>query len=598
MTKWRQTWILAGAALLLLVFILVHERPGSPATSVPRAPSLLPPGCNAAAINAVQVRRASRPLLGAERVGEAWKLNEPFSYPASGARVEAMLYLIQKAEVRALLSPADLAARGQKAADFGLEPPEAVVVLHYQTNRVEIHWGTNTPAGDQVYARVAGMPDVFVVGAEVAASLPRSVNEWREGSLFTLLPQSFDHLALSRASGGFLLACDTTNHLWRLARPPHRADPLKVGALINTLMDVRVLGFVTDNPNADLAGYGLLTPEMEVAFSQGTNVLQRVQFGRSPTNDATRVYARRSSHTNIVLVAKTILDTLSVPVADLRDRRLVVLPPQVDTLEVRAEEPFTLRRQTNGLWTTGDGVVADVPFMRFWLEHLSNLRAVEFVKDVVTDFSLYGLAVPARQYLFKTTVTNAAGPTNLVVAQLDFGTNGAGDVFARRADEDSVCSIKFIDYHRMPWAPWQLRDHQVWSFGTNDVARVIVRQAGLVRTLVRNERHEWFSGSDTAPLPNSWALEETLFRLGDLRAVSWAARGETNRAALGFGPGGHQITIELKGGDKPQALTLEFGGASPAGLAYAATMVEGQWWVFEFPWPLYPDVKRELGAVP
>ena len=44
----------------------------------------------------------------------------------------------------------------------------------------------------------------------------------------------------------------------------------------------------------------------------------------------------------------------------------------------------------------GEGLAADGPFVRGWLDHLNGLQVGEFVKDVVTDFSGYGLAPPAR----------------------------------------------------------------------------------------------------------------------------------------------------------------------------------------------------------
>ena len=593
MKNWRQTWVLAAVAAVFFAFIMLYERRIDPGRAAPSRAQRLLPGWPAPAVTAVQFQRNADLSLNlkASRTGEKWALTEPLSYPASGTVIEAVLRLVEKAEIRTRL-PLPEATNGQQTlASFGLEPPLATLTLWRETNQVELFLGTNTPAADQIYARVGRAPEICVVGQDLALSLPHTMNEWRDTVLFTTESRAFDHVVIARSSGEFLLERDPTNRVWRLARPAHRADPLKMTSLLGVLLEAHALQFVTDNSNADLEGYGLLTPELEVTLLLGTNLVERVQFGKSPTNDATRVYARRASHANVVLVARSLVETLATPVADLRDRRLVTLPPGIDTIEVRSEEPFTVRQQTNDSWTVGEGWVADALFVRSWLEHLNRLQ-VEFVKDVVTDFSSYGLALPSRQYLFKTTITNALGPTNLVMVQLDFGTNQNDRIFVRRADEDSVYSIRLLDYYRMPSASWQLRSHQVWTFTTNEVARVIVRQGGQTRQLIRNAKAEWTTGTDQPPQP-MWSLEETLFRLGDLRAVAWTARGETNRAAYGFTETGHVITLELKG-ERPRSLTLEFGGLSPAGMPYAAATVDGQWWIFEFPWPIYPDIKRDL----
>jgi hypothetical protein len=67
-----------------------------------------------------------------------------------------------------------------------------------------------------------------------------------------------------------------------------------------------------------------------------------------------------------------------------------------------------------------------------------------------------------------------------------------------------------------------------------------------------------------------------------LSAASWIARGEANRGRYGLTDKSLQITLELKSGDK---VAVEFGEPP-----YAAVMLAGELWIFEFPWPLYRDV--------
>ena len=85
-----------------------------------------------------------------------------------------------------------------------------------------------------------------------------------------------------------------------------------------------------------------------------------------------------------------------------------------------------------------------------------------------------------------------------------------------------------------------------------------------------------------------------MHRLGELRAAIWVAKGETNRTLYEFTENSNRITIELKTGDKPQVLALEFGGHSPTQLPYALAVVDGQTWIFEFPPTLYFEVLRDL----
>jgi hypothetical protein len=151
----------------------------------------------------------------------------------------------------------------------------------------------------------------------------------------------------------------------------------------------------------------------------------------------------------------------------------------------------------------------------------------------------------------------------------------------------------------MPAAAWQLRDHRIWNFTTNQVARVIIREGGKTRELLRQPNGEWTLGKGSVGEPNPFAVEETVFRLGNLFAVAWIARGEQAREKFGFSTNGYQLTIELKNGDKPQLLNVEFGTAkSPLQLPYAATVIDGQPWIFEFHPFLQADVQRYLSISP
>ncbi|HWN94438.1 MAG TPA: DUF4340 domain-containing protein, partial [Methylomirabilota bacterium] len=361
--------------------------------------------------------------------------------------------------------------------------------------------------------------------------------------------------------------------------------------LLNKIQTARALEFVTDEQPADLEPYGLQAPEFEVTLTSG-GAVQQIQLGRAPTNDPSRVYARLLAHSNIVLVPKSVVDVLATPYVELRERQLVAFAPElVDIIEVGSAEPFVARQGAGG-WLAGDAP-ADPVLIAQWLNTLSQLQVVGFVKDVVTDFDfmLYGLEPAQRQYTLRTVVTNAAGPTNILIARLGVGTNATSEgAFARRYDEDSAYAISAVDYSRLPWAAWQLRDHRVWSFTTNQLARITIIQNDNVREVLRQPNGEWIGVKGFERAVNPFALEELAFKLGALNVVAWIARGDDARAKFGFTTNSARLSIELHG-EKPQTLSLEFGGLSPLRLPYALTTVDGQPTVFEFPWQLYIDLQ-------
>jgi hypothetical protein len=301
--------------------------------------------------------------------------------------------------------------------------------------------------------------------------------------------------------------------------------------------------------------------------------------------------------TNVVLAPKDLMEALRVPFTDLRERRLLAFAPgAVSHIEARGGEGFVLQRQPDASWRVSEpqDLPADTTLLRELFSDLLSLEAVEFEKDVVTDFATYGLVAPLRQFLLKTTLTNASGATNVLVAQINFGTNGAGKLFAHRPDENSVYAVRETDYLRLPAAGWQLRERQLWNFSVTNVIRVTITQGGRTHQLVRTGADDWTFGPGSQGLIREVSLERTMARLGTLQAAAWVARGVEHRARYGFTNDGHQMAIELKTGDKTQTLTLEFGGQSKSLNPYAAVTLEGQAWIFEFPWVVYQDVLRDL----
>ena len=605
--RWKPTWILLAVAAVLFAFIFLFERRLPDANKPP--PRLL--SFNAGEVTNIQLRLTNQLILSAGRIkadSPFWNLSFPVSYPARQHAIQPLLQALSEVIPNAEISMQELKAGKRTIAEFGLDVPQATLTLQHHGQRVEILFGSKTPVGDGVYVQALNQSSIYIVSAEFVNALPRTYNDWRDLSL--LITSGFQMNRIEIRSPGRGFTVDTKRvaqkYDYVLTKPiVARADPAKVEVLLQKLMYAQVVKFITDSPRADLDAFGLQPPQAEILFLVGTNDLYSVQFalqfGTSPSNDPANVYTRRVTTTNIVLVPKTILEALQISHSDVRDLHLVNFPPNaVDAIEVAGDESFTVRRQTNGAWmiTEPKAESADTNAVREWLDLLSRLEGV-VEKDVVTDFTApYGLNPPARRYLLKSAVTNAAGAAaDQLLAELDLGQVQENKVFARRPDEATVYSLTRADVQRLPRAAWQLRSRRVWSFTTNQIHHVTVRHRGQTKTLQRNPNATWslVQGAGIVPTVNP-ALEEIMFRLGELRSNAWVDKGDTNRLRFGFAETSDRVTIELRNGEKPVVLVLEFGrpGLSPTQLPYALAEVDGQTWIFEFPPTLFFEVVRDL----
>ena len=255
--------------------------------------------------------------------------------------------------------------------------------------------GAKTSPGDQVFLQVVGTEGVYVVDAGFLNYLPGSADDWRDTALINLNGLAFDRLAVTNGTKMFELRRDGTNALWRMVYPLQaRANNPKAEQSLQTLQDVRVRQFVSDDPKADLEAFGLQPPELEVALGQGTNIVARLQFGKSPTNDTRLVYARRLGLNAIVAVRKDLLAPWYAQVNDFRDPFLVTWTAPVAVIDVRGQDSFSVQ-QTNDAWRVlPQDFPADAGLVKDLVSALRGLQIVEFTKDVAIapELPAYGLA--------------------------------------------------------------------------------------------------------------------------------------------------------------------------------------------------------------
>ena len=592
--NWKTTGLLLGFAGLLFAFIYLVERNLRPesAGAAGRLVSFSP-----LEVTNIVLRHTNQLVVRAERTGPRWNLAFPLAYPAQVLAIDRMLKGVQGLKSQTWISPQDLASAQRTIAEFGLDVPQATLVLQHGGRRTEVWFGSRTALGDQVYVQLFNAPGIYLVNAAVLDTLPRTANDWRDTALVNYADLSVSRIEVRAPGRGFEIKFSTDRPY--LTKPTRaRASFEQVQMFLNKILSAQVEQFVTDDPRAEPEPYGLQPPVAELVFGQDTNDLVVVQFGKSPPQAPTFVYARRLSQTNIVLVAKSVLDTVLTSYAQLRDRRLLEFPqaalPLIDTIDVGgAVEHFGLRRQTNGIWVVNEPqpVLADGSLVGEWLQQLSALQGT-VEKDVVTDLAPYGLDSPALRYLLKTTLTNAAGNvTNRLLAQLDVGFSNEGKIYARGVDE-AVYLLGPGDFDRLPSAPWQLRDRRVWTFATNQVTKVAFHYEGQVRELLRSPAGEWSFAPGSQGVFSSEALEKLMLQLGGLRAGRWIARGDDYRDRLGFTAKGQKLVIQTKVGEQARTATLEFGGRSSAQIPYALANVDGQIWVFEFPVALFYECAR------
>ena len=592
----KSTWVWITIAVVLGAAIFGVEKFSR--KPVPELVALVP-GLRADKVTSVQFTPAGQLEIRASRTNGTWRLAKPVSYPAQAASIEALIGALEKLAVSHTISGEEVRRRKNSDAEFGFDARTTLTLVTGEESR-QLRIGSRTAPGDQLYVQVVGSDGVAVVDAQLLKLLPATMDAWRDTGLVDLRGLIFDRIIVSNATAVIELQRDSTNLLWRLTRPiSARADNIRLAVSIQTLHGTRVKSFVSDDPKNDGESFGFQNAELELSLVSGTNILAGLQFGKSPTNDSSLVFARRTGFDAVVTVERQAIEAWLAAVNQFRDPHLVTLLTQPDEFEVRDKESFILQSTATNAWRIVDSdMPIDLESVRALILTLTTGRILQY-KDSITEADLpkYGLAKPVRQIVLRSKATNVAeGATNGVLAELSIGVVNEEtnvNVFVRRSDENSVYAIGIEDYARLAVSAWQLRQRAIWRFAAHEVARVTVQQGALKTALRHTGTNAWAFESGSQGVINVGAVEEAMHRFGLAEASEWVGRGEEDGAQFGFGGTNTNmiVSVELKNGTKHE---VEFGGKAANDYPYAKVMIGGKPWFFEFPIVVHEYIKFAL----
>ena len=583
-TNTTPIWFVLAAALAAGVWLAEkHFSPAPPTTA-----NLLA-GLRAADVTALEIIPAGERKISLVRTNKTWVMTEPFNFPAQAAAIESLLAGLEKISPTLRLTAEDMKAHPNVDAEFGFENPPFTLDVTTGKQSWHLRIGKKTAPGDGVYVRLIGGAGAFITDVNWLPLLPRAAAAWRDTSLIAA-NDSVDWIVITNGAKVIELRADPTNHLWRILRPlPARADSTVVATALQSLRSARTTRFVTDDLKADLSTYGLQPAELAVWLGRGTNVLAAIHLGKESAENPGQIFARREGWNSVVTAAKEALQPWRGGVNDFRDPHLLEVAGNVNAIEVRGENNFTLESHgTNGWQVVGETFPVDAANAQNFLRLLGSLQVSEYVKDVVTstDLQNFGLVTNTRSIA----VRFANGLTN----SLQFGLADTNKVFVKRGDEDFVYALAAADDGLLPAFGWKFRERQLWDFSATNVAQNTLHQAGKTRQILRNAAGRWALAPGSQGIVDTVGLEETAKLLGNVGAAVWVEKNFTDGERYGFGTNSLSVNFELKTG---VTNTVEFGTelqTQSGPTAFAAVTLDGERWAFVFPPVLYQLVPAYL----
>jgi hypothetical protein len=359
-----------------------------------------------------------------------WRLTQPVTADADDPVVNNMLTAIEVAEVSRSLDDV-----GDKLASYGLAPPEATVTLTLKEGSVPpIKVGKTTQIGSAAYLQKGDDPKVHIGTMAFQSGMKKQVKDLRDKSIVTFEDQDVQKIELVK-EGSVITAERGEGDKWRITKPgDYPADSAEMRALLASIRGLRADDFVSDDPAADLAPFGLTSPQLRVSVWTGKDAAQKtLLLGAFKDDEANKksIYAKRAELPSVVTLPDFALRNVDKSLSTLRDKTVLAFAKeQAAKIIVTRKDGlgFTLAKR-DGTWhieDPGEGTER-APTMTRFLDDLAAFKGTEIMsEDPSVDLREYGLGTPDMTVV----VSDAEGKTlgTLIGAR---GPEPAGDPQAK-----------------------------------------------------------------------------------------------------------------------------------------------------------------------
>jgi hypothetical protein len=393
--------IAATVVLLALVGTLYWSEHRKPSDDVDKAsadtsPSILK--LDEHSITRLDLKHAygERIVLAKQSSGN-WQITAPKAYAADLTSISGLL-----SSVSSLRSERVVEDKASDLKQFGLDHPTLEVDVTEKDNKSQqLLIGDGTPAGNGVYAMLAGDPRIFTMASYNKTGFDKTLNDLRDKRLLTISADKISRLELIEKNQEIEFGRDKDE--WQILKPkPMRADSLQVGELVSKLTDARMDLSASDKDAKDaVAAFAKATPvaTAKVTDQSGTQELQIREIktekstpeknlsGTSPagTNSGT-YYAKSSVVEGAYKIDSSLGQALDKKLDDFRNKKIFdfgYADPAKIEMHSGAKSYF-LTKGGDDWWGT-NGKKMDAGRVDTFLSDLRDLSASKFVDSGFTQ---------------------------------------------------------------------------------------------------------------------------------------------------------------------------------------------------------------------
>jgi hypothetical protein len=265
----------------------------------------------------IDIKASNGDLTKVKKNGPTWQIVSPEPMEADADAINTIATALSSLE-----STKTVDDNPPSVKPFDLDPPHASITLKVagESAPKQIDLGTKTPTGSDMYARVAGQPKVFLIGATLDDQLNRTTFDLRDKTLLKFDRDKADSLKLEPAGAAAVSLAKKSSEEWRLASPVDaRGDFSAIDGLVSKLSQAKMKSVVANDAGNDLKKYGFDKPQEVVTVGAGSTRASLAFGAKSPDG---ALYARDLSRPIVFTVDAALLDDVKKKPDDLRQKML------------------------------------------------------------------------------------------------------------------------------------------------------------------------------------------------------------------------------------------------------------------------------------
>ncbi len=287
----------------LLFFVLVVERPGSPAANRTKGAKLLFPKLLASDTLKVELQNfpgATQALVLNKEEGQ-WKVVNGQSFPADRERVEQLLSMLEN-----MVAEQTVSNNPDRLPVFGLDEQTSPHIQAWGSrNRLvaDLFVGKRDPEGKSTVKK-AGLDEAILVGQDLTPFLFQDLNAWKDKTLLSISELSAQRVVLAKGTEETIL--EKKGDQWRMTSPEDQeADPLAIRTLFDQIQDFHA-DHIAESLEGSQANFD--KPDYQLMVRLADDTLKVLAF--SSFKDHSAYYAKNGDKNLIYIVSAPQVENL------------------------------------------------------------------------------------------------------------------------------------------------------------------------------------------------------------------------------------------------------------------------------------------------